>query len=991
MASLRVTSYNCTGLGHDKRMYIDKIATDCDILLIQEHWLHKANLDELNELHSDFSGTGVSGMPEKKLHTVGRPFGGSAILYRKSLSHHIKHKETNAKNVTAIMLKDMLIVSVYLPGDNYHASNVSAELISVIDQLDTFIGLQEHKSILVGGDLNMCLNRDNSHARYLKSFAQRHNLHFIETHDLATYDVTYQQRLNDGGVRVPTCDNYLVCEDIYNNVQSIECPQSIDNSSYHFPLMIQFAYDIDRKLAEPGAYKRSKPSIAWNRVNNDHTRMYQTILRNKLSFRTLPECMHCTDVFCDSEVHHAEIDNYCELLVKSCLDAADSCCPKNVCKSGKAKCTPYWNEEVSEKRRLALDAKWLWEETGKPNSGSLYDDMRSTKRRYHYAIRSIKRGDTNLRNARMAEALASGRQRDMWSETRRVNKNKPSNIDGLYNDDDIADHFAGKNRTLYNSVPSDPEKIKQLCSILRSRINHDDNLVHKCNVPDIKRSIDRVKYGKSDGDEGLMSDHVKHAPDLMAVQLSLLFNTVIRHGYVPKIMLRGSITHIPKDPNGMLCDSCNYRGICLCIVFTKIFEDILMYLYGHLFDTSGLQFAYKKKLSTNVATLTLKEVLRYYRLRSTRVFGCALDASKAFDRIRHDKLFDVLLHRGLPPIILRVMIDMYTRQISRCVYFSAQSEYYSISNGTRQGGVASPILFIVYMDILYDRLKDAGFGLHIGLMYYGVLGYADDLMLLASSVYTLQKMVTICEDFGREYDVLYNPTKSKVIVFDSNKSCVFKGNNNNGLTVVLNGCDITEVKELLYLGNIIRSDMADVSDIRQKISDLNARTNSLCHKFGSASYSVKCVLFYSKCVHAYGAETWDLSANECLAYWAACRQAMRRVMGLPPSCPSAIVESISGIPSGHSVVIKKAQNIINCFAMSDNVFVANIYKQSMYDHRSIIRRNLDVIVKHNDINHVLTPECQAVRELLDVRDGNLSILDLSPEEIDAFVMMFSMR
>ena len=90
-------------------------------------------------------------------------------------------------------------------------------------------------------------------------------------------------------------------------------------------------------------------------------------------------------------------------------------------------------------------------------------------------------------------------------------------------------------------------------------------------------------------------------------------------------------------------------------------------------------------------------------------------------------------------------------------------------------------------------------------------------------------------------------------------------------------------------------------------------------------------------------------------------------------------------------MIKKAQNIINCFAMSNNVFVANIYKQSMYDHRSIICRNLDVIVKHNVINHVLTPECQAVRELLDVRDGNLSILDLSPEEIDDFVMMFSMR
>ena len=273
-------------------------------------------------------------------------------------------------------------------------------------------------------------------------------------------------------------------------------------------------------------------------------------------------------------------------------------------------------------------------------------------------------------------------------------------------------------------------------------------------------------------------------------------------------------------------------------------------------------------------------------------------------------------------------------------------------------------------------------------MYYGVLGYADDLMLLASSVYTLQKMVNICDEFGREYDVLYNPTKSKVIVFDSNKSTVYNGKN-----VILNECEIKVVKELEYLGNVIRSDLADVSDIRQKVCDLNARTNSLCHKFGTASYSVKCVLFYSKCVHAYGAETWDLSSNDCLEYWAACRQALRRVMGLPPSCPSAIVDTISGIPNGPSVVIKKAQNIINCCAMSDNVYVSNMYNQSMNDHRSLMRRNLEAISKHTSsiVSHDITPECQAVRELLDVRDGSLSILDLSQDDIDAFVMMFSMR
>ena len=109
-----------------------------------------------------------------------------------------------------------------------------------------------------------------------------------------------------------------------------------------------------------------------------------------------------------------------------------------------------------------------------------------------------------------------------------------------------------------------------------------------------------------------------------------------------------------------------------------------------------LQFAYKKKVSTNTATLTLKEVLRYYSLRNTAVRGCVLDASKAFDRVRHDKLYQLLYDRGLPPIILRTLIDLYERQVSRCQYGGAKTGYYNITNGVRQEGVASPTLFSIY-------------------------------------------------------------------------------------------------------------------------------------------------------------------------------------------------------------------------------------------------------------------------------------------------------
>ena len=55
------------------------------------------------------------------------------------------------------------------------------------------------------------------------------------------------------------------------------------------------------------------------------------------------------------------------------------------------------------------------------------------------------------------------------------------------------------------------------------------------------------------------------------------------------------------------------------------------------------------------------------------------------------------------------------------------SEKYSIANGVKQGGVLSPILFVIYMDNLIKRLKDSNIGCNIGNNYVGVFCYADDL------------------------------------------------------------------------------------------------------------------------------------------------------------------------------------------------------------------------------------------------------------------------
>ena len=99
-----------------------------------------------------------------------------------------------------------------------------------------------------------------------------------------------------------------------------------------------------------------------------------------------------------------------------------------------------------------------------------------------------------------------------------------------------------------------------------------------------------------------------------------------------------------------------------------------------------------------------------------------------------------------------------------------------MTNGVRQGAVSSPVFFCVYIDGIITLLRNSGLGCKIDLSYYGVLGYADYLLLLSASCTGLQAMVKICEKFAKKMNLKFstnsNPDKSKTkcLVFSKVKN-----------------------------------------------------------------------------------------------------------------------------------------------------------------------------------------------------------------------------
>ncbi len=211
---------------------------------------------------------------------------------------------------------------------------------------------------------------------------------------------------------------------------------------------------------------------------------------------------------------------------------------------------------------------------------------------------------------------------------------------------------------------------------------------HLVSVGEIKKAIEMISDKKSDGEGKLWSNHVIHAPDSFTVHLSLVAKAMMVHGYNPQNVLEGTPISLPKNIHADICDSDNYHGICLCSCLTKIIEWVIRIRHSDKLMTSGLQFAFKSGHSTSMSTLVMKEVVTYYWNRQSNVYSVFIDASKAFDRVRYHRLFQVLYDRGLPPIITRLIIDMYIRQQSRTVWEGEYSHYFSSVNGVRQGGVA---------------------------------------------------------------------------------------------------------------------------------------------------------------------------------------------------------------------------------------------------------------------------------------------------------------
>ena len=261
------------------------------------------------------------------------------------------------------------------------------------------------------------------------------------------------------------------------------------------------------------------------------------------------------------------------------------------------------------------------------------------------------------------------------------------------------------------------------------------------------------------------------------------------------------------------------------------------------------------------------------------------------------------------------------------------SDFFTVSNGVRQGGILSPILFNVYMDDLSIILSGANIGCYINGVCFNHLGYADDSVIMAPSPSALQRLLELCNQYAKCNDIIFNTKKSFCMSFMPQKMVV------KVPVIKLDGAILPPTDTHKYLGVLITSNDYDDLDINRQRRSVYARGNMLIMKFGNCSYDVKVQLFKTYCSSMYCLPLWrNYKASSLRALRTAYNNCFRFFMHLKRDCSVSAKFLEFNLDCFNVIRRKLVFGLLERINSSDNILISTLRNTLHFSYGSSLSK-----------------------------------------------------
>ncbi|MCG8048788.1 MAG: reverse transcriptase family protein [Candidatus Thiodiazotropha taylori] len=751
-----------------------------DICGISEHWLYEKDLHFLNQIDNSYNYHAVADFDLKRpsKRRVGK--GGVAILWHRRFDSFMYPLSLDDDRIIGVKLEMgtglcIYFFQVYLPCAN-HPIEVFKEYF---ERLQNILYLYaEHGMVVLMGDFNTYLpevsfrDRPDNRSICFQTFLQENNLFSVNTSELCTGAnstfVTYDGRHES------LIDYILIPIEKYGFVSHCEIlDDNVLNVSRHRPVSCSLSLSVQVPDACPSG--PGSNVINWKKVDQNRINEYQNALTNSVHLNAIRQ---------NNINSTGSIDQAYTVVIKEVTAAAYKSFPL---KSFKRFLKPYWNEELRELHNIMKIYRHAWIRDNKPRNMNYtsYYDYKIAKRNFRRCHR--KHADnyiqSQLNEIDRAAEVDSAHFWRLVNARRRTSNSSPgtemifhgqsfsTNIDintewaryfrDLYTPTQC-DYFDSR---FYDTVSQEVDHMKTGLEILLEPSSYPE-----ISPEEVESAVKLAQCNKAGGDDGLCYEHIKYGGHMLFDILANLYTAIIRLAYSPKEMKKGVIVTLFKGGNKRKDNPDNYRAITLSSVLLKLLERILLTRI-QLFDTivpsiHSLQGGFKKQQGCVMTSFLVREAVQYAREKGSKVYACFLDVKKAFDQVWHEGLFFKLYKSGVNKAIVRTIINLYTDMESCVKSQSYKSDWFPVLQGTRQGGVLSPFLYLIFDNDLSWELEDSRLGLCVYNINCGSPAVADDKLVLSLSKLGLDRMLDICFRHSGRWRYEFQPPKCVVIVFN---------------------------------------------------------------------------------------------------------------------------------------------------------------------------------------------------------------------------------
>ena len=305
---------------------------------------------------------------------------------------------------------------------------------------------------------------------------------------------------------------------------------------------------------------------------------------------------------------------------------------------------------------------------------------------------------------------------------------------------------------------------------------------------DINRALSMMKNKASITPDNIPPLFLKKTGNSLLPALKRLFQESLNNGNIPHQWKTALVNPVHKK--GSLNNALNYRPISLTSAICRLLESIIRYhILKHLYENnliSSKQHGFLPRRSTCSQLLVfLNQVIKSFDAKMDAHIVYT-DFSKAFDKVCHQKLLQVLSSYGITGVLLKWIENWLTNRTQSVYVGESTSSTTRITSGVPQGSVLGPLLFVMYIqdiESVCSPMCDVGI-------------FADDCKFISINKDALQDSLNNMAKFVADRQLVLSEQKcSHFIVSRNETNCRFS----------INGRDVPTTTSIRDLGVTLTS------------------------------------------------------------------------------------------------------------------------------------------------------------------------------------------